>query len=377
MADNRGIADLPLEIFSSAMPEAGVSEAQVTDIMRRLSKSCSYLHQFFKEDLKERAIKAFLQAVIDDDREKVLLMLDKHPELLLQLPNEKLIIKSRHTWQQFYAEDALIMAVKRKQIEMIKIILPYYDKLPQTDEVKIAKAKAMSAWTNYDIRINVRGKYSILVPPEYDNFMQSLVDAFLQESFPNGTALNSKLSDLTEDALRNFRNRMLPLSPVKLDDYFDPELMLYVAYRAYEYNRDLFKTCIQRDHFCVKVIGFIQSVLSPETAKIFCEALQGVVDKNKPISDCAKSLKLTYSKLSFYRSSQFSTTGLGFDYLCGTSFTYNGGYRLNKGLGWVVWKSMLAKLYHAKAESFLDLMQRSSIQQDQQSTHKQPGCVIL
>src|SRR5689334_13374719 len=81
------------------------------------------------EDIVDRVTFAiFLQAVIDDDAEMVKKCLEINPEVFLGEPNKNLIIESQLTWQKFYAENALMMAVKRKQIKMIELLLHYYDK---------------------------------------------------------------------------------------------------------------------------------------------------------------------------------------------------------------------------------------------------------
>lgn len=294
----------------------------------RLLMSSSIFANSYKSDMRNMRHVVLLQAVIDDNRERVQLILDQDPEILLQVPNEKLIIISRYTWQKFYAEDALTMAVKRKQIEMIQLLLPYYDMLPQTDEVKITKVKAMSAWKMYDIRKMTRYVEEIIVPPEYENYMQSLINAFAEETFPNGNDMKSELSYHTENALRLMRSIMLPNFALKLDDYIDPELMLLAAYKAYEINRDKLRMSEQQDHFCVKVIGFIQSILTPEMAKRFCHGLDGKVKKNDDTENA--QYHLFYGE-NFYHSSREEITGLGYDYLCGTisGASRVSGYGLN------------------------------------------------
>jgi len=64
MADNRDPAitdlpvglpiNLPLEIFTTAMPAAGVPDAEITAVMSTLSKVCRGSHGFFKNSLADR-----------------------------------------------------------------------------------------------------------------------------------------------------------------------------------------------------------------------------------------------------------------------------------------------------------------------------------
>jgi hypothetical protein len=124
------------------------------------------------------------------------------------------------------------------------------------------------------------------------------------------------LSGETEEALKAFFNQLLPEEATRLDDYLDPELLLYAAYAGYHNNFHTFQNWEQRDAFCIRVIGLAQSVLSPETAKIFCEGLYYVVTENRKISACAASLKFK-DGLPFYRLDRELLSGLGFDHLIG------------------------------------------------------------
>lgn len=338
--------DMHLDVLSPHLDSA-------TDV--RLLISCGHFASRYQSDISYCTL---LQFMIDDDREKVKQILDKHPTLLLHVPNEKFIVSSRYTWQKFFAEPALTMAMKRKQIEMIKLILPYYDKLPQTDEIQAAKRKALSAWADYA---------DIVIPHEYEIYLQSLVDVFAEETFPHGKKINARLSDKTEAALRLFRRIMLPHGAVKLDDYFEPEIFLYAAYKIYIKNANKLQNS-GREHFCVKVIGFIQSLLTPETAKILCEGLYFVVEEKRSISDQGKSLKL-HGGEAFYRSSRVSRSGLGFDYCCGAG-----------GLTCLDWGYEPGTLYWQK---YIEQKQQvfgrlcNDHQQNQYSILKQQRCVIL
>src|SRR3990167_3033170 len=262
----------------------------------------------------ERLMPKFLQAVVDDDRTTVIALLDVNPELLLIDPPANLIIESQCTWNKFYAESALKMAAKRKQIEMLKIMLPYLDKLEQANKHGAAQAieEVLTAWNLQE---------EIVVPDEYTRYAQSLIEVFSEDTFPNG--LKGRFTEKTESALSDLHNHLLPEKAVKLDDYLDPELFLLALYQTYEDEYITFVNREQCDAFCVRVIGLAQSVLSPETAKIFCEGLSYVVAENKKISDRANSLIFyddvffydDVSSYRFYRLDRESLSGLGFNYL--------------------------------------------------------------
>jgi hypothetical protein len=109
---------------------------------------------------------------------------------------------------------------------------------------------------------------------------------------------------------------LLPEKAVKLDDYFDIELLFYAVCKMYDEQFNVFADWNQRQAFCIRVMGIIQSVLPPETAKALCEGLYYVMEENRPVGELAASLKLKGGQ-SFYRPSRDSHVGLGFEYLCG------------------------------------------------------------
>ncbi len=322
------LTDASNDIFKYAMPQAGIPG--MTTIMGAVSNTCKYANTLFKDTLVDRKTqKAFFQAVIDDDRETVKHILDSQsekllPELLLLEPQHNMIIESQRTWQKFYAENALTMAVKRKQIKMIDLLLSYYDKLIQTKVVEDAKAASLSAWKDYEMQKNAQGKDEIVIPDEYAFYAKSLIDTFTKETFPHGklSKKNKKLSEETELALSTLLNILLPKKPVELDDYLDIELLLLAVYKTFWDNFDAFKNDNQRDAFCIRVRGLIESVLHPETSEIYCEGLYNVVtameqgkEKEIKISALAKEHKLKGGQ-SFYRASRDSHVGLGYDYFC-------------------------------------------------------------
>jgi len=250
------------------------------------------------------------------------------------------VIESKLTWQKFYAEKPAIMAAKRKQIKMLELI----DELEQTELVKQAKAEALLAWSPYETQQNAQGEDEIVIPRLYADYAKSLIDVFREEAFPNGT--KGKFSEKTENALKLLFDILLPKKAVKLDDYIDPELFLLALYTAYRDHFDFFQNWDQRDAFCVRMIGLAQSVLSPETAKIFCEGLYSVVEEKRAISARAGALKLLDDEL-FYRLSRDSRSGLGFEYLCSPA-----GARLGRAQAqrWPVFRKTMS----SKNNNFLE-----------------------
>lgn len=321
MANNRDktIVDLPKEIFTDAMPQANVPESQVTSVIGTLSRTGNHFHRMFKKELTKRAMRTLYQGIIDDDRETVKRILVARPDLLLVEPPKGLVIESKLTWQKFYAEKPAIMAAKRKQIKMLELI----DELEQTEDVKQAKVEALLAWSPYETQQNAEGENEIVIPEKYATYAKSLIDVFSKETFPNGSDKygDGMLSKETESVLLTLFNRLLPEQAVKLDDYLDVELLLLAVYKAYWDHFNIFKNWEQRDAFCIRVRGLIQSVLTPETAKIFCESLDDMVrammnGEKKEISKAAMAHKLKSGE-AFYRTSRDSKEGAGFNFYCG------------------------------------------------------------
>ncbi len=356
MAGNRHIPRLE-DIAFNALVKQGIFSIETTT-----NVDPQIVFKFIEQKIHAKLMPVFLQAVIDDDRKKVIEILNKNPELLLLKAQKGIEIQSQYTWATFDVEneDALSIAAKRKQIKMIELLLPYYDKLEQTEDVINAKADALSAWNMYTTQKNAEGEDKIVIPREYVNNAQSLIDVLKEETFPNGE--KGTLSEKTENAIKLLFTILLPKQATKLDDYIDPELLLLAFYQAYLDQFDTFQNWEQRNAFCVRMIGLAQSVLTPETAKIFCEGLYYVVEENRKISERAESLKLFYGE-SFYRVSRESRSGLGYEYLCDRGRGCPGG--LVPDLAFPA----LEKLCRAKATIF-----RNITQQLQQQRENRPLC---
>lgn len=313
----------------------------------------------------DKVTQRFLQAVINDDRETVAAMLDKMPQLLLVTPDPGLVIESQHTWQKFYAEPALTMACKLKQIKMTELLLSYYDKLPQDDDVIKAKTAGLCAWKPYVTEENADDETVILIPQEYASLAQSLVDAFREETFPNGIPgennipRNIELSEPTEAALLSLLDILVPKQAVKLDECIDAELLLLAIYQAYVNNFDTFNQNWNKlDALCIRVMGLIQSALIPETGKIFCESLYDVViemdrGKVREISPMANAHMLKGGE-KFYRENRDSRDGNGFEFLCDVI----GGRGMAGGGPLQARGPTMEKLCQTKTTSFQNIIQQ-------------------
>lgn len=241
MSQNRQIPRLQ-DLAFDAMVKQGLFRTKFTMIAQScipipLATQQERMSGIVMDMAKQRLLSPLWHAVIHDDRQTVSAMLDLNPELLLLTPNENCVIESQYTWQKFYAEDALTMAVKLKQVEMTELLLSYYDKLEQTYDVIDAKNNALSAWKSYEIVSN-----EIIIPKEYEDFAQSLINVFREETFPHGVPgknnvpWNIVLSQQTELALTSLLNILIPKKAVKLDEHVDVELLLLAVYKSYKKN---------------------------------------------------------------------------------------------------------------------------------------------
>ncbi len=258
-----------------------------------LSKTCRTFSFFTQSERPKRALTSLIAAVIDDKREKVAKILKLHPEFLLKTPHRAHLryIESQYTWQKFYVESPLKIALIRNQVEMIKVMVPYLQQLPQEE--------VMAQWAQAEAVISQQ-------KTTYD------FDALI-------AAINTGGQDM-EEALQAFRDMVLPQDPVTLNDYYNIEALLLAAYQAYADKFNDFADWLQRIIFCVRVIGFLQSLVTPEVAQVFCEGLYSVVEGGQAISNRARSLKLKLwtvqgGTTNFYRSNNRSLAGLGFEYL--------------------------------------------------------------
>ena len=288
-----------------------------------LAKSCKKMLGLFQGPLRDEAwshLKSLLKAIIDDDKKTVELILDKYPKLLLCNPSiltdaatRGEYIESQLTWQRLIPKHPLVMALERNQVTMVTVMKPYFEKLVSGTK------EALRQW-------DIANQQRQAAKQRSENFdFESLIGVIAQENFPYGTAISTKGSDgtiritkfskKTEDALAAFRKTVLPDKTVPCD-YYDINELLKVAFEAYNKRFDTFTSdnkLEQRTIFFVKVIGFIQSLLSREVAEAWCEGLWNVVRDNQGIGAKAKALKLYHGE-DFYRSSCSSQVGLGFEY---------------------------------------------------------------
>ncbi len=328
-----------------------------------------YEMDYAMELLESLELTCLAQAIVDDDRDTVKAMLEKKPELLLFKPD--VIVTSDYTGQRFSVDGNFLgLACRRKQIEMVKIITPYFDKLiagidTDTEEydeeiarVKAIKNAGLAQWLKYPTDANGE----IQVPVDYQAIIEDLIKVFESETIAAGTADFRTLSTNIETAMETLYNHLIP--NFKEEDiskrhvftkqnHLDVELLLYAAYKAYDTHFNLFQSWEQRDAYCIRVIGILQNSLPPETAKIFCEGIYSVVEENSAISGRAAELKLK-DGTSFYCGADFALrSGLVFEFLALVGGRR--GRRIGESWRGCVGGSSLGNLFQTKTTIFREL----------------------
>ena len=270
-----------------------------------------------------------LHAVMDNKKKAVQVILDAYPELLLLKAKKGLEIQSKYTWLVINAEAecALSIAVKLKQINMIELLLPYYDQLEQTNELILAKMEALAEWQFYEFapqqdfkRYAIKpysNNQTLVIPQYYMDYAQSIVDAFAADPFEQ-----DEMNEQTRQVLNSFFEIIIPKKSIKLADYLDPELLLHALLTAYAMK---LAKCIDSgwaSTFCVNIIGLMQSILMPESAMLFCKGLRRLSSKDDQfIDDLSEKYRNELEKNAallqlgdhspFYRTSRTTNIGLG------------------------------------------------------------------
>lgn len=334
-ASSIGILDLDKDIFTAM--ESVVPEKEMTEIKFNLAKTNRHFNAMFKENLNEKAYLALLQAVIDEKPEEIKKILGSYPNLLFIKAPKETKVESKYTWATFdlKGESPLSIAIKRKQLNIVKVLLGCYDKQKRTDDLRVTDKvfldECYNAFTPYNTeKNNVTGEDSIVVPDSYRIEAESLIQVFISETLPNGAPnihdkQPIKLSDSTELALSALFDRLVPKKPVKLNEYPDAELFLLALYFAYHKNFSSFKNMDQRAAFCVRVIGLTQSTLCPETADMFAHGFYDTIRK-KPSSK-------TPPFKNIYRPTRDIQTHLGGNYFISDNGSWCAAESIGNGIG--------------------------------------------
>ncbi len=323
----------------------------------RLSQTCTLFHASFQENMLQ-------QAVLDGDIPVIKKILDVRPQLLLQQPKRENVIISKLTRKKIKGEVPFAMALKTRQIDVIKVMLPYLRKVDKGQE------KALALWDEID---------TLPVKSPYD--FKSLIEIIVQETFENSN--EGKLSDATEQALEDFRNSVLPVDTIALDDDYDVLGQLYSALKAYVKYFFIFMTKTEHhDLYCTRVYGFLQSLLQRENAAVFCHGLHGVVERGEaPASIRAVELRLVSGE-SFYHSDARDLPVLGWHFWCDGSGRSGEGRPTSlraifQGEGRILGTRLLKKYCSAKASEYDELKRQIYCDSAEPMPQTSSGCVIV
>jgi hypothetical protein len=267
-----------------------------------LSRVGANFHAFFQPDLDKTAL---LQAVVHDKKQRVKKILDAKPELLLAEPSN-LVIENKYTGQKFCDAEALKWALMRGQIEMVRLILPYFEKLEKRDVIEDGKKEAQRQWDEVSDAISKQEK-------NLDHIIQPLVTVLSKETLSNGSKDDKLIDRISEETITTFSEfvkKILPDEAFTLDNYVDTEKLLVAAHNVFGMQCHTFQDQNQREIFQILVINFLQSVQNPELVKALWKNLYNelyfVTEKKSSISVHADSLMAGENKTLFDRVLQKS-----------------------------------------------------------------------
>jgi hypothetical protein len=280
---------------------------------------------FFQPLVLQRMLKSFLQAVVDDDRNTVQATLDSRPELLLENFENRPAIESQLTWQVFTAEPVVKILIKRGQIEMLKCILPYFEKLERKGALVQAKHyvlkqieqahEEMQQQPLLDLDALVTQITDGLDEITIGDMTSHIIDKF------NGGIPERPVTEWTGERLKekiqSFRDTLLPQKAVSLSNYYNIELHLYASIAASEqlYQLEGFDNMGQNlsiaVYYQMMVVGFLQSLVNPELAKTIQAGIEEVLDGKTTAEASQLKPKNPHSQEDYYREKE-SEEGLGY-----------------------------------------------------------------
>ncbi len=294
----------------------------VPEDLASLSSTNRFFNLFLKKSNRSgrvRVLKQLQEAILDGDIPLIKSLLNAHPRLLLMKQEEYNEIESQLNLKKVIAEIPFAMALKTRQVEVLKVMFPYLEKIEQGHET------ALELWEDIE-KLPVKNPYDF----------KSLIETISREEFPNRFYRNlkdmihkmgtippndvyGKLSEATEKALETFRNSVLPEEAIALEDDYDMLDMLDQLSSAPKASAEHFEqfTLEHFDFYFIRVFGFVQTLLQREDAAVFCHGPLDVFDRNNlPTSERATKLKLK-SDDSFFHGKE-PHVGLGFKFFCST-----------------------------------------------------------
>ncbi|MDR3503227.1 MAG: hypothetical protein P4L79_11675 [Legionella sp.] len=309
---------------------------------------------FFDQPAKINYHRSLWQAVIDDQRPRVIRILNKYPNLLLLPAPDSMFINCLYSSElkiNITGETVLSFSAKNTQIEMLKIFKPFLAKLAQQSQQNhILIQTDLAKWPSY---VFVNGQFAL--PERYRELIEMVSSRLLKHS-PLGNA--STIKAFENKAWPAFRDKLLPEEPVTLGDGIDTgswnmDLLLLTARVIYEARIAKFVDEEIRGVYLIRVLGFLQRLVSPETAKVLCADLEKVVYEGYKVSDRVAHLKpgqQSYSEqemalkmgdsMNFYPARSSDTTGQGYEWFCDRGLMTVGAYSAS-GIASATWTQFM------------------------------------
>lgn len=266
-------------------------------------------------------MRELVQAVIDDDFSTVDIILDFDPLLLKIEPSEFGIteVESQLTWQRFKTENVFIMAQKLHRLKIMETMLPHFEKLEQARETKCnyqdLQTEVMQQWIMPSFNAN-RGmmRFDKLQEEYIETYFLPLINTIAEDKvvgIDEHVNANTVIDVKTELELEAFRKKILPNEAVAIDNYVDIEVLYIAANKAFDLHDKKCNHWGQKHIYTQRVIGFIQTLLSPEPAMIYIG--QGIYPASIVQDVTPQILKLRPDNRSMYRSSRSDRSHIGFN----------------------------------------------------------------
>lgn len=285
------LTNIPYDVFRGKLIPL-LNDAK--DIIN-LSYSCFDLYRYSEEDINKRTLKQLLQAIVEDDQAKaknillhastkrLLFLLTKDPvtlgikEIVFNSPDKSLSLR-------FKTKKVFIFAQMLKRTEMIRLILPYFDKLKEHTFEKVAQWK-MPKPLNASQQKTMQDYYieKFFLPLIFKFAADTTIDVKCHTNnevklYKEGQVLSLNAS--TVSAIDEFKKNLLPQTAIDFDkidhplnlnpdNYVDIEEFLAAACQAYVTHINQFQNQHQRNAYSICIVGFIISLLGTEDQNSF------------------------------------------------------------------------------------------------------------
>jgi len=278
-------APYPHQGIASVLLSEGRARFFNSQTLNALSKTCASWSQEARPALTERAAKVAMQHIVYGEQEEAEAMIKANPELLLYKSQVKDYSGRTIIATPFQA------ALGAEDEWMWGMMRPYFTILESKGAIDSAKEE-------------VRQQFDEQFPGGIENIpakeLQAMYDDLASAIINN--------DDNGKEEIEGFRQIITQHDCIDSGIHFNMQHLI-AAYQAYIDNFGRLGTCVNRDTFWNKVIGFVQRQMPTNYAQVHCSGIKNVIDS----SDNFKR------KLSFNDGVKFfplpvDAAGLGFDF---------------------------------------------------------------